>query len=105
MRQHVLIGDQMLSRTEIDPIARNIALYHHEKWNGSGYCAGLRGEAIPLEARIVAIADAFDSACTTKGYKPGCSVRDAVVEIEGGAGKDYDPALVENFSRIASSFI
>lgn len=69
MKSHVSIGAEMLGKEGFDPVARNIALYHHEKWSGKGYLKGLSGERIPIEARIVALADVYDALTTARSYK------------------------------------
>ena len=78
-------------------LARSIALTHHEKWDGSGYPAGLSGNAIPLAARIVAIADVFDALTSVRPYKRAWSVDDAMAHIQGQAGLHFDPDLVPVF--------
>jgi putative two-component system response regulator len=97
MKRHVEVGGRMLDMEGIDPMARNVALYHHEKWDGSGYMTGLSGDAIPLEARIVAVADVFDALTTARPYKKAFSTADAVAEVKAGAGLAFDPAVVEAF--------
>ena len=70
---------------------------HHEKWDGSGYPEGLKGDEIPLSARIVAIADVFDALTSKRVYKDAHGFNDAVETIKKGAGKHFDPNLVEVF--------
>ena len=81
-------------------IAKEIALTHHEKWNGSGYPNGLKGEEIPLEGRIVAVADVFDALTSVRPYKKAWTVEDAVTELEQNSGKHFDPVLIERFIMI-----
>lgn len=97
MQEHVRIGAQILKDEEIDPMARNIALYHHEKWDGSGYVHQLRGEAIPLEARIVALADVFDALSSQRVYKAAFPKTQVERIVREESGKHFDPALVEVF--------
>lgn len=78
-------------------VAEEIARYHHEKWDGSGYPEGLKGHEIPLSARIVAIADVFDALTSKRVYKDAHGFNDAVETIKKGAGKHFDPNLVEVF--------
>lgn len=85
-------------------IAANIARSHHERWDGTGYPDGLAGEEIPLEARIVAIADVYDALRSTRPYKPGWSHQKTVDQIYAGRGRAFDPALVEVFLSVADSF-
>jgi putative two-component system response regulator len=80
--------------------ARKIAFHHHEKWDGSGYPSGLAGEEIPLEARIMAIADVYDALVNKRVYKPPFSHEEAVAVIRAESGKQLDPRLVEIFFNI-----
>lgn len=80
--------------------ARNIAFHHHEKWNGGGYPSGLAGDEIPLEARIMAIADVYDALTSKRVYKPPFSHEEAISMIQAESGKQLDPRLVEIFMRI-----
>ena len=79
--------------------ADNLAMYHHEKWNGSGYPVGLKGEAIPLSARIMAVADVFDALVSKRSYKDGLSYEKAMEIIEAGSGSHFDPAIVHAFAE------
>ena len=102
MRSHATIGADIIGQHDsgVLHIAAKIALSHHEKWDGSGYPGGLAGEAIPLEARIVAIADVFDALTSVRPYKAAWSVEDAVALLEREAGRQFDPALVPVFVQI-----
>ena len=97
MQQHVVFGASLLTGDGLDEMARNIALYHHERWDGSGYTERLAGEQIPLEARLVAVADVFDALVTERVYKPAFSNEQAVQMIAADAGKHFDPKIVELF--------
>ena len=77
--------------------ADNLALYHHEKWNGSGYPTGLKGTEIPLSARIMAVADVFDALVSKRSYKDGLSYEQAMDIIRSGSGSHFDPAIVNAF--------
>ncbi|MBO4337107.1 MAG: HD domain-containing protein, partial [Lachnospiraceae bacterium] len=77
--------------------ARNMAAYHHERWDGTGYPEGIHGEVIPLSARIMAVADVFDALTSARIYKPALSVDEAVAAIEEGRGKQFDPKCVDAF--------
>lgn len=97
MRKHPEMGAKILdnSTSPLIKLAHSVALYHHEKWDGSGYPFGLKGEEIPLEARIVAVADVFDALLNKRPYKEAWPVEDAVAEIEANRGKHFDPAVVD----------
>ena len=99
MKKHVIIGAKMLDSPEIDIMAKNIALYHHEKWNGTGYIAGLKGENIPLEARIVAIADVYDALTTRRIYRDRLPEKTADEIIHSSSGLHFDPKLVNIFFK------
>ena len=95
MKKHTLIGAEILanSRSRLIKLAHTVAIAHHEKWDGSGYPNGLKGEEIPIEARIVAIADVFDALTSARPYKAAWSVEDAIEFLQSQAGKHIDPAL------------
>ena len=102
MRRHPEIGAEIIGEhpSGVLQLAREIALAHHEKWDGSGYPRGLAGEAIPLSARIVAIADVFDALTTRRPYKEPWPVQEAMSHIAAQAGKHFDPALVALFAPL-----
>lgn len=99
MRRHPTIGGEIIGDhpSALLRMARRIAECHHEKWNGSGYPLGLQGEAIPIEARIVTIADVFDALTTARPYKQAWTVEAAVEQLQRDAGTHFDPALVPLF--------
>jgi putative two-component system response regulator len=86
-------------------ITRDIAWCHHERWDGSGYPRGLKGEEIPLSARIVALADVYDAISSKRPYKAAMSHDVARGIILNGKGKHFDPAVVDAFLAIESQFI
>jgi PAS domain S-box-containing protein len=102
VERHTLDGAQILSGSSSDVLqmAEQIALGHHERWDGSGYPHGLKGEAIPLPARIVAVADVFDALTHSRPYKAAWTVQEAVAEIHRAAGTHFDPAVVDAFDRL-----
>ncbi|MFO1470779.1 MAG: HD domain-containing phosphohydrolase [Turneriella sp.] len=102
MKSHPKIGYQLLSGLESDMIqmAASIALTHHEKFDGSGYPQGLRGEDIPVAGRIVAIADVFDALTTDRPYKQAWSFKEAAQFIRDGSGSQFDPALITYFDSV-----
>lgn len=97
MKTHPAIGAEILSghSSELMSMASQIALTHHEKWNGSGYPGGLQGEEIPLVGRVVAICDVFDALTTARPYKKAWPVEDAVSHIAKNSGSHFDPALTK----------
>jgi putative two-component system response regulator len=99
MKRHCAIGDDLLSNGQSDLVraAQLIALNHHEKWDGSGYPHGRQGKEIPIEARILAIADVFDALTHERPYKRTWPVDEAVNEIRAQSGRHFDPQLVEIF--------
>jgi putative two-component system response regulator len=99
MQTHVKIGADIIADSEslLLQMAQEIALYHHEKWDGSGYPHKLKGEEIPLSARIVAIADVFDALTSERPYKQAWPVEKAVALLEEEAGSHFDPSLVPIF--------
>ncbi len=99
MQEHVVFGAMMLDNDGIDDMARNIALFHHEKWDGTGYVNGLEGEDIPLEARIVALADVYDALISKRVYKDAIPEEDVDAMIAAESGKHFDPELVALFLK------
>ena len=99
IRRHPEIGAQIIGEhpAGVLRLARAVALCHHEKWDGSGYPAGLAGEQIALEARIVALADVFDALTSVRPYKQAWTPEDAMAHITAQAGQHFDPALVALF--------
>jgi response regulator RpfG family c-di-GMP phosphodiesterase len=82
-------------------LAEQIARTHHERWDGSGYPSGLRGEQIPLAGRICAVADVFDALVSPRPYKRAWTLAEAVAELRAQRGRDFDPELVDAFLSFA----
>ncbi|TBV08019.1 HD domain-containing phosphohydrolase [Stutzerimonas kirkiae] len=101
MRQHPVIGAELLAGDDsrLMTLAREIALSHHEKWDGSGYPRGLAGEHIPQSGRIAAVADVFDALVSVRPYKPAWPREEAIAYLQQLAGKHLDPRVVEVFMR------
>ncbi len=101
MQRHTEFGRNIIGehKSELLTLAANIAITHHEKWDGTGYPRGLIGEDIPVAGRIVAIADVFDALTSDKPYKRACSVEEAVNKIVDKTGIDFDPGLVPLFQE------
>ena len=125
MKQHPVIGanaidkamDQALAGADAElreqakgafafmAVAREISLNHHEKWNGSGYPAGLAGDAIPVSARLMALADVFDALITRRVYKPPMSLEQTTQIICEGRGNHFDPDVVDAFMACRDQFV
>jgi putative two-component system response regulator len=101
VRRHPELGAEIIGEHD-DPLlqlARQMALCHHEHWDGSGYPKGLKGNDIPWGGRLMAIVDTFESMTTTQFYRAALNVLEAATEIADGAGKRFDPKLVEAFRK------
>lgn len=113
MKTHARRGDEMLARAArlmgeegaYFEVARQIARCHHEKWEGSGYPDQLAGEAIPLPARLMAVADVYDALTTQRPYKEAMPHAQAVAIIEQGSGSHFDPDIIAAFLRIQDRFL
>ena len=104
MKKHTTAGHNIISQAiSLVPNsgylaeARNLAAYHHEKWDGTGYQYGLAGEDIPLSARVMAVADVFDALVSKRSYKEPFTFDEAMKIIREGSGKHFDPLVVEAF--------
>ncbi len=99
MRTHCEIGYQILSQSDapVFKLAAEIALYHHEKWDGSGYPHGLSGFNIPESVRIVSIADVFDALTMKRPYKDAWTIDQAVANLQENSGSHFDPDLIQRF--------
>jgi putative two-component system response regulator len=102
MMQHVDIGGQILAsaHSSVLHLAGEIASTHHERWDGSGYTAGLAGEEIPVSGRIVAVADVWDTLTHDRPYRNAWEADRALAEIRAQAGAQFDPSVVEAFCRL-----
>jgi diguanylate cyclase (GGDEF)-like protein len=97
IRDHPVLGEQILDSTALKEILPWV-LSHHERWDGTGYPAGLKGEHIPLEARIIAICDAYDAMTSERPYRGAMDAEVALAEITGNAGTQFDPRLAREFA-------
>ncbi|HXH23543.1 MAG TPA: HD domain-containing phosphohydrolase [Dehalococcoidia bacterium] len=99
IRRHTLDGESLLSGSYLST-AREVARWHHERWDGKGYPDGLSGEDIPLSARIVSVADVYDALISNRPYKNAWTPEDALAEIQKGAGSQFDPRVTEVFFEV-----
>jgi putative two-component system response regulator len=102
LKTHTSIGSRVFSgsRSPILRMAEEIALYHHENWDGTGYTPGLAGESIPLPARIVAVVDTFFAMTKDRPYQKARSVDEALTWIAEQSGRKFDPAVVRAFQSV-----
>jgi putative two-component system response regulator len=114
MKTHTLLGyDAILSAEKVLPntklsflhFARQIALSHHEKWDGTGYPNGLKGDNIPIAARFMALADVYDALISKRVYKEAMSHEKAVEIILSGKGLHFDPDIVNAFKQLHEHFL
>ncbi len=110
MKNHTVNGKKLLEKAfnsdpKVGQIAQDIALYHHEKWDGSGYPHGLEGEDIPLVARIVALVDVFDALMNKRVYKEAWDVANVMKYIEENSGTQFEPRLVKLFVKHSECFL
>lgn len=104
MKRHTVYGYDLLGLACADEMARNIALSHHERWNGSGYPDGLKGDKIPIEARIVALADVYDALTTKRCYKDAFPSEEAERTIREETDAHFDPSVVDAMFGAIGSF-
>ncbi len=100
VKTHAMLGDSIIANVEFLQGPRLIIRHHHERWDGKGYPDGLKGEEIPLEARILAVADAFEAMLSQRPYRMPRSLVSARHELETNAGTQFDPRLVEVFLQM-----
>lgn len=100
MREHPRLGEQILREVKVLKPAVRVVAQHHEMWDGSGYPAGLAGEAIDFNARIFSVADAFDAMTSDRVYRAGRPYEAAVTELDDYAGRQFDPQVIEAFHRV-----
>ncbi|MBC7230731.1 MAG: GAF domain-containing protein [Actinobacteria bacterium] len=101
MEYHPFIGTKILHSVRLLEPVMPLVYHHHERYDGTGYPDGLRGEEIPLGARIISVADAFESMTSDRPYRKAMPVEEAMAELRYNAGRQFDPRVVEVFSRLA----
>lgn len=110
MKKHTTFGATMMEKviqktgSDLFRMAYNICLYHHERWDGTGYPSGLKGDEIPVEARIMALADVYDALLSKRVYKTPLSMEEAAKRIRDGAGTQFDPFMVDVMLNRIGSF-
>lgn len=97
MKKHPKLGLNSLNKKYYNKIIRNIILFHHEKWNGTGYPYGLKEAEIPLEARIISIVDCYDALTSKRIYKNKLSHKEALDILKTESGKSFDPKIISIF--------
>ncbi|MDI6894531.1 MAG: HD domain-containing protein [Bacillota bacterium] len=97
---HPVVGAAILKRGGLRRAVLRAVRHHHENWDGSGYPDGLRGREIPMAARLIRVADAYDAMCSERPYRPALAREAALLELRKGAGREFDPALVAVFERV-----
>ena len=103
MRRHPSLGERIIGEIPyLNGLSRQIVAGHHERWDGSGYPRGLRGDEIPIAARIFAVVDAFDAMTNDRPYRRALPVERALDEIEHAAGTQFDPQVVRKFLALAA---
>ena len=100
MREHVIIGVNIIRPIKSMAALSDLVRYHQEFYDGSGYPDGLKGEEIPLTARIIKVCDAYDAMTTDRSYRKGMSKKDASQELVAKSGTEFDPEIVEKFLTV-----
>lgn len=105
MQQHVRLGAEILSGSDcpILRMAEDIALYHHERWDGKGYLQSLKGKEIPTSARILSVCDVFDALTSERPYKRAWTVDEALAEMVKNGGTQFDPTVMNHFVKVVAS--
>jgi len=103
IRRHSLIGCKIIHKVRLFRLEEPIVRHHHERFDGKGYPDGLKGEKIPLESRIIAVADAYDAMTSKRSYRRSLTREAAFQEIRRCAGTQFDPAVCEGFFSAVSN--
>jgi diguanylate cyclase (GGDEF)-like protein/putative nucleotidyltransferase with HDIG domain len=99
MKIHPVVGAEILDRVQFPYPVVPIVMSHHEKWNGTGYPQGIRGEAIPIGARILSVVDCFDALTSERPYRRAMSAQDAIAHLNNESGTSYDPRVVQAIEK------
>lgn len=103
IRRHPEVGARLVRPLALSQAALACILYHHERWDGAGYPFGVRGESIPIEARLLAIADAYDAMISFRPYRPALAPAVALEEVDRCAGSQFDPELARAFVDVCDT--
>ena len=103
VRRHTVYGGTILRRIPVLAFAASTARWHHERWDGLGYPDGMVGNAIPLHARVVSVADALDAMTSVRAYRPAISLEAAFFELEAQSGAQFDPLIVSAFGPLVGA--
>ncbi len=103
VRGHPVVGARIVEPARFPAAVVAVVRHHHEDYGGGGYPDGLAGEEIPLLARIIRVADAYDAMTSTRPYRRGLTAEEAIEELRRGAGRQFDPRVVEAFLRIPAA--
>ena len=103
VRRHTVYGGTLLRRIPVLAFAASTARWHHERWDGLGYPDGMVGNAIPLHARVVSVADALDAMTSVRAYRPAISLEAAFFELEAQSGAQFDPLIVAAFGPLVGA--
>jgi putative nucleotidyltransferase with HDIG domain len=104
MDKHVHYGLEIISQSQVLQDAAPVVAAHHERYDGKGYPSGLKGEAIPRQARLFALVDVFDALTSSRVYKPAYGIEEALATMAAGRGSHFDPALFDRFAELAPDF-
>ena len=104
MERHPIIGARILIGCDVHPFYVETVLYHHEAWDGHGYPTGLKGEEIPLSARILTVADVFDALTSQRPYKPAMSLDAARAWLLQGSALSFDPMVIQAFLNLLDEY-
>lgn len=105
IKTHVSIGDDIVNESHWLAKARDVVAFHHEKYNGMGYLKGVKGDAIPFNARLFAIVDVFDALTSMRPYKPALRLDQAIRLLREGRGTHFDPQILDVFIRMAPDLL
>jgi putative two-component system response regulator len=104
MERHPIIGARILIGCDVHPFYVETVLYHHEAWDGHGYPTGLKGEEIPLSARILTVADVFDVLTSQRPYKAAMSLDEARERLLAGSARSFDPMIIQAFLNLLDDY-